>query len=152
MKQLTEKEKKVLGLVIAGTPKVDAVEQVYECKNRNIARVQSSRLFKRENVNYALTIAGKKQLENIKAKLLPEWEKILEAPLKDGGISYDSKIKGLSYLSDKTIFNKEAETKKIYQFGGRFIKVNKLNQYFKDSIPKQIEENNEEAVIKESVD
>ena len=139
MKALTEKEKSVLSLVAGGTSKIDAVQQVYNCKNRNIAKVQSSRLFKRENVNSALTNINKKQLDKIKAKLLPEWEKILNAPMKKGGISYDSKIKGLSYLSEKTIFNKDKEQKGLYQFGGKFIKVEKINQYFKSNAPETAE-------------
>ena len=141
MKTLNPKEKQVLDLVIAGTPKIDAVLQVYKCKNRNVAKSMSSKIFKRERVDQVLTIADKKRLDSIKSKLLPEWEKILEAPLKEGGISYDSKIKGLSYLSDKTLFNKEEEKNKVYQFSSKFIKVEKLNQFFRGPSQEVIEDN-----------
>lgn len=50
MEELTKKESEVIDLVLKGEDRIDAVERVFNCKNRNSARVYASRLYKKPKV------------------------------------------------------------------------------------------------------
>jgi len=51
MRNLTEKEQKVIELCSTGQNRTDAVLSVYDCSTRNSARVIASRLFKKKEAN-----------------------------------------------------------------------------------------------------
>jgi hypothetical protein len=52
---LTQKEELSIEYVLQGMTQTDAVEKVYNCKNRDSAKALASKLFKKEKVNQRLT-------------------------------------------------------------------------------------------------
>lgn len=72
MEDLTKKEEEVIELVMKGENKNDAVMKVFNCANRNVARVYASRLFKKEKVANRLMEASEKVNDKLSDNLAEE--------------------------------------------------------------------------------
>jgi len=122
MKTLTAKEKKVIDLVIAGTPKIEAIQQVYNCKNYKSAGVISTKVFNREKVKKRLDIVEHAQLKRIGEKSKKRLEEILDAPRKTKEVSDHVLGQMIKYTADKTIFSQQQRLNETMNLGGKFVK------------------------------